>query len=160
MSDRRESDGLLELAELQLERVASVRRRLFVLWVLVVLAVPVIVVTTWGAVTARVLEFSFIYSALATLVGVLMIFLVFLLRETVDSRRVEESVLNEALSLVQESEKYFADKEQWTLLERAEFRLRLRRLPVGVAPPSAPSSATASPTPTPAPSPTRPPTTV
>jgi len=156
VSDRRESDRLLELAEHQLERVARVRRRLFVLWVLVVHAVPTILIVTWRAVTARVLESSVLYSALTTIVAVLMILVAYLLRETLDSRRVEESVLNEALSLVQESEKYFADKEQWTLLERAEFRLRLRRLPVGVAPPAA--SATASPSPTP--TTTRPPSAV
>lgn len=159
MSDKRESDRLLELAERQFERVTKLEREAYVSKIAVVCCV-----VSWvGAAlvgmlpTLQSLQISRpLMLVVMLLAAVGMGWFGVSLRNLLNLRRVEESVLNEALSLVQESEKYLADKEQWTLLERAEFRLRLRRLPVGIAPPAA--SATASPTPTPAS--TRPPTAV
>ena len=142
MSERRESERLLELAETQYERVRSAEAdeknalrsvRFFQVGVLLGL------LGVFGCVYVLTLaspETSY------PLIGFWLVGLLWNVRhlsketKNLSSQReqlsVERHVLNEVLQLLRESEMTFRTKEGWGVIDQAEFRIRLSRLPVGV----------------------------
>ncbi len=152
MSDRRESDHLLDFAEAPYDRVSLLEHMRAVVLTLVFLSVSLSASSLYGA-------YNGLWVTALTAVGVLNLVASIVLASCLFPIQtlcfVDRAALGEVLSLLQESEKHLADREHWTLLERAAFRLRLRRLPVGLAAPPQPSATSALPS-----SASTPPTTV
>jgi ABC-type multidrug transport system fused ATPase/permease subunit len=142
VSERRESERLLELAETQYERVrrAEADEKNALRPVRFLQAVVVLVVL---AVVGGVFLLTWSPSAISyPVVGLGLVGLLLNARhlskemKNLSSQReqlsVERHVLNEVLQLLRESEMTFRTKEGWSVIDQAEFRIRLSRLPVGV----------------------------
>jgi len=153
MSDPRESDRLLDFAEAQYDRVTRLEQRRAIVLALVCLSGSLSGSSVYGARSGLWVQALTSAAVLTTVFAAILVSYVYPSTSSLLHR--ERAALGEVLSLLQESEKHLADKEHWTLLERATFRLRLRRLPVGLAGPS--KASTTSPLPSSA---STPPTTV
>jgi hypothetical protein len=127
LPEKRNVDGLLEFAEKSQERCERVQQRIRRLQTLQIGILATGVIGSEWIRTSGIIR-----SGIYIIMFIAIVLWLEIVRQQQKKRlNAEKLVLEEMVNLIREVEPLVSQKEGWSLLERAEFRIRLSRFGIG-----------------------------